>query len=497
MGIEIQQDHFRTADYPLFKRRLQQHLTALEMVMSRPGFGLGEPTIGTELEMFLVDREARPVPIGPEIARAAGSPMITPEMGAFDIELSTKAVALAGRPFSALREQMRATVEEIQRRAAARGARVVPVSILPTFRRQDFHPATITNLPRYRALAAGLCRLRKAPFHIRIDGQEPLDLMSDDPAMEAANTAFQVHLRADPDSFARVFNAAMMMTAPVLAASGNSPTFLGHRLWHETRVALFKQAGDDRPPEPETDWRRPARIGFGTGWVRDGAAELFRESVALHEPILPVCSDEDAIACATAGGVPQLHELRLHHGTVWKWNRPVYDPAGGGHLRIELRALPSGPTLDDMLANASVLLGGILALAPTVTELLPSFPFALAARNFYHAAQHGLDAELVWPSEPGAAPKGVRARDLLLSLLPRAEEALLTAGVDAREARHFLQIFEARVEKGITGAVWQLRALDAIEARKPSREEALRAVVEQYLAEIGSGKPLHAWAIPG
>ncbi|WP_437817561.1 hypothetical protein [Sorangium sp. So ce1078] len=497
MGIEIQQDHFKTVDYGLFKARLQQNLTALEMVLSRPGFGLGDITIGAELEMFLVDREARPVPLGPEIARAAASPMITPEMGAFDIELSTQAVPLAGRPLSALREQMRATVEAIRERAAARGARVVPVSILPTFRRQDFSPATITNLPRYRALAAGLCRLRRAPFHIQIDGAEPLELMSDDPAMEAANTAFQVHLRATPDAFARVFNAALMMTAPVLAASGNSPTFLGHRLWHETRVALFKQAGDDRPPETDADWKTPARIGFGTGWVRDGAAELFMESVALHEPILPVCSDEDVLACARAGGVPQLHELRLHHGTVWKWNRPVYDPAGGGHLRIELRALPSGPTLDDMLANASFLLGGILALAPSVGELLPSFPFGLAARNFYHAAHYGLDAELVWPERPGVAPRGIRARDLVLSLLPRVEEGLVTAGVDGAEARRFLQIFAARVEKGVTGAAWQLRALEAIEPRAASREEALRRMLERYMAEVDSGNPVHAWAIPG
>ncbi|WP_437930088.1 hypothetical protein WMF37_12940 [Sorangium sp. So ce291] len=497
MGIEIQQDHFKTVDYGLFKARLQQNLTALEMVLSRPGFGLGDTTIGTELEMFLVDREARPVPLGPEIARAAASPMITPEMGAFDIELSTHAVPLAGRPFSALREEMRATAASIRQRAEARGARVVPVSILPTFRRQDFSPATITNLPRYRALAAGLCRLRKAPFHIHIDGAEPLELMSDDPAMEAANTAFQVHLRANPDAFARLFNAAMMMTAPVLAASGNSPIFLGHRLWHETRVAVFKQAGDDRPPDADTDWKKPARIGFGTGWVREGAAELFMESVALHEPILPVCSDEDDLACARAGGVPQLHELRLHHGTVWKWNRPVYDPAGGGHLRIELRALPSGPTLDDMLANGSFLLGGILALAPSVTELLPSFPFGLAARNFYHAAQYGLDAELVWPTGPGAAPKGIRARDLLLSLLPQVEEGLLTAGVDAAEARRFLEVFERRVARGVTGAVWQLRALEAMEARGAPREEALRMMLERYMAEVDSGKPVHAWTIPG
>ncbi|WP_437602045.1 hypothetical protein [Sorangium sp. So ce590] len=59
MGIEIQQDHFRTVDYGLFKARLQQHLTALEMVLSRPGFGLGhlprEEALRRMLERYMAE----------------------------------------------------------------------------------------------------------------------------------------------------------------------------------------------------------------------------------------------------------------------------------------------------------------------------------------------------------------------------------------------------------------------------------------------------------
>ncbi len=343
--------------------------------------------------------------------------MITPEMGAFDIELSTRPVPLAGRPLSALREQMRATVEAIRERARRRGARAWsrsascrPSSGATSALRRSRTCPGIGRSPRGSAGCAG------RPSHIQIDGAEPLELTSDDPAMEAANTAFQIHLRATPDAFARLFNAAMMMTAPALAAACNSPTFLGHRLRHETRVAVFKQAGDDRPPAPGADWKMPARIGFGTGWVRDGAAEPSWRSVALHEPILPVCGDEDVVGCARAGGIPQLHELRLHHGTVWNWNRPVYDPAGDGHLRIELRALPSGPTLDDMLANGSFLLGGILALAPSIAGLLPSFPFELAVRNF---TMRRTTASTPSSSgrRTGAAPRCVRARLISSSAL--------------------------------------------------------------------------------
>ena len=245
---------------------------------------------------------------------------------------------------------------------------------------------------------------------------------------------------------------------------------------------------------------KPARISFGHGWVRDGAAELFHESVALYEPILPVCSEGDPVAAPSDpnhGRVPPLNELRLHHGTVWKWNRPIYDPAGAGHLRIELRALPSGPTVDDMLANAAFLVGAMLDLGsdPDLTRLLSAFPFALADRNFYRAAQLGLDAELGWPLARGAAPVVVRARDLLLSLLPRAELGLAAAGVAHSEIRYYLGIFERRVQSGMTGAVWQLRTLEALRAGGVAPDEARRRMLESYVRHSERGQPVHAWPL--
>jgi hypothetical protein len=497
LGIEIEQQRFSPDDYTRFKERLHASLKAFEQVLARPGFGRGEPTIGAELELFLIDAQGRPLAISDEVIAAIDNPVVTPEMGAFDIELSTAPVSLRGRPFSILRGEIESTLAQIRRGAAQRGARVVPISILPTFRRGDFHPGAITDRPRYRALAEGLKKLRAAPFVVAIDGDDPLELQTDNAAMEAANTAFQLHLRVDPQDFARHFNAAMMLTAPVLAAAANSPTFLGHRLWHETRVALFKQAGDDRPPRAAADdWRKPARIGFGNGWVREGALELFAESVALHEPLLPVCGDEDLGNCTNGGRVPELSELRLHHGTVWNWNRPVYDPAGDGHLRIELRALPAGPSLDDMLANAAFLLGAILAFAPEIGDLLPAFPFEAAERNFHQAARLGLDAELVWPLRPGAAPERIAVRELIEQLLPRAREGLLSAGVAADEADGFMDIMAQRVACGVSGASWQRETLAALQASGMPRDGALRELLERYLRGVESGLPVHRWNGP-
>ena len=103
--------------------------------------------------------------------------------------------------------------------------------------------------------------------------------------------------------------------------------------------------------------------------------------------------------------MPSLAELRLHQGTVWRWNRAIYDPVAGGHLRIEMRALPAGPTVTDMLANAAFLIGLTLWLAGQDERWTYALPFERADHGFYRAAQHGLAAELSWPD--GAAP-GVR-----------------------------------------------------------------------------------------
>jgi hypothetical protein len=258
----------------------------------------------------------------------------------------------------------------------------------------------MSDSARYRVLERGLRRARGDPFRIRIAGADPLELRSADISPNGATTSFQVHLRVAPADFTRTYNAAQAATAPALAVAGNSPTFLGHRLWEETRIALYKQTVDDRCGLGPR--RRLARAAFGTGWLRDGPLGLFTESVRLFQPLLPVTSDQQPQDGTTAVQPPSLDELRLHQDTVWRWNRAIYDPAAGGHLRIELRALPAGPTMLDMLANAAFLVGLSLWLADQDQHWNNALSFEGAEHGFYRAAQHGLAAELTWPSGTAA-----------------------------------------------------------------------------------------------
>jgi gamma-glutamyl:cysteine ligase YbdK (ATP-grasp superfamily) len=218
--------------------------------------------------------------------------------------------------------------------------------------------------------------------------------------------------------------------------------------------------------------------------VQASACELFEREVLEHRPLLPELTEEEPLDVMASGSTPQLRELRLHNSTIWMWNRPVYDPAGGGHLRIELRALPSGPTVVDMLANAAFFVGLVHHYAH---ESWSDFDFSAAHNNFYRAAQSGLDATLSW-----AGAGDIAVQELLPELLPKAREGLRRAGVAEAEISIFLQPISERVAAGISGARWQREALVSFR-RKCEGRRAMIEMVKKYHELSASGAALHTW----
>jgi hypothetical protein len=255
------------------------------------------------------------------------------------------------------------------------------------------------------------------------------------------------------------------------------------------------QAVDRRPRRP---WPASPACprGVWPGWLRGGPLGLFAEGVQSHQPLLPVLGDHDPLAGIQEGQPPPLQELRLHQGTVWRWNRAIYDPACGGHLRIEMRALPAGPTVTDMLANAALLVRLSLWLA----EQDPSWTYALsferAEHGFYRAAQHGLAAELSWPLGHAGRLGTRTAAELVPELLPAARDGLVHASLAAAEADHLLGVIAARAASGQTGAAWQRSTLAALQPRL-GRERALAATLQRYLQYAAGDQPVHTWRLRG
>jgi hypothetical protein len=240
-------------------------------------------------------------------------------------------------------------------------------------------------------------------------------------------------------------------------------------------------------------WSEPPRVCFGHGWVRHGAQELFEETVRLYRPLLPASPEAEPVV--PEGGVPALDELRLHQSTVWLWNRPIYDDHDGGHLRIEMRALPAGPTAIDMVAGAALLIGLGRGLRDRMASLLPCLPFDLAEYNFYRAAQHGLTARLVWPSPRQQGLRDAAVPDILAELLPTADDGLRALGMPQAERDRYLGVIDARLGVRRNPASWQRECVAHFMEQGLSKPDALVAMLERYMDHSQSNQPVAEWSL--
>jgi hypothetical protein len=299
-------------------------------------------------------------------------------------------------------------------------------------------------------------------------------------------------MQVPPDRFAASWNASQAIAGIQVALGANSPYLHGRRLWAETRIALFEQATDTRSEELKAQGVRP-RVWFGERWITS-VFDLFEENVRYFTPLLPVLTAEDPFEVLANGGMPGLSELRLHNGTVYRWNRPVYDVMNGvPHLRVENRVLPCGPTVLDMLANAAFYFGLTRQLAEEERPIWSQLPFAAAEDNFHVAARRGIEATVFWPRLGD-----VRVTELVLdSLLAKACAGLDKFGVDPAQRDRLLGIIEQRCCTGRNGATWQTQAVWAAEHDQGlDRQGALHAMLLRYSALQHTNEPVHTWPAP-
>ena len=479
MGEPIDQDSFAEQDYVLFGERIRNQAHELQTLLRQPDFGAGPLTLGTEVEVSLVDDDAQPAPCNMQIVEETGA---ATEVDRFTAEYDTEPVPLAGRPFANLAADMRSGLADLSAAAELHGAQLALAGTLPTLSESVLlRPDIMTPEPRYRVLAAALSR-HKFDDEIRIDGPtETVAASFPGIVAEGANSALQVHMRVPPNRFAQTLNAAHLASAPVLALAANSPFFLERKLWADNRIPIFAQA--------VSGWAAPIaerRVFLGKDWNRGGAAESFIEDVEQFEPIMPVIYDFEP-----DDDPPALHELRLHAGTVWRWNRPVYDPSGSGHVRIEFRALPTGPTIEDMIGNASLMIGATLALAQL--DFSVWLPFEQVRSNLWAAAREGLSADLVWPDMSSGEVVQRPVTEVLAELIPAAETALRTEGVLADDVDLALASARLRLDRQINGSRWQVDTVRDLQSRM-SRAEALAGMVQAMLSYGFDGPSVADWS---
>jgi len=448
-------------------------------------------SFGLEIELNLTDEIGEPAMANAAVLEAIADPDFQTELGQFNIEINVQPRLLGGRVFLDLEEDARASLNHAEERARTAGAHMMIIGILPTIAAEHLHSEAFSANPRYALLNEQIFAARGEDLEIAIAGIEKLATHADTIAPEAACTSVQLHQQVEPEAFAQHWNAAQALAGVQVAIGANSPFFYGKELWRETRIALFEQATDTRPEELKAQGVRP-RVWFGERWITS-IFDLFEENARYFPALLPLCDDEQPLETLERGDVPRLSELRLHNGTVYRWNRPIYDVVRGQpHLRVENRVLPAGPTVVDTMANAAFYYGVLRVLAEADRPVWSQMSFSAAEENFHAGARDGIEARVYWPGL-GEVPA---AELVLRRLLPLADEGLRRWGIEASDRDRLLQIIERRCVLLRNGASWQSAVFHHLyDERRMDRLEALRAMTLRYREHMHTNQPAHEWPV--
>ncbi len=470
-----------------FMKALLEDLRALAFMLADGRVESGVTRVGAEQEMFFIDRDLRPAPVSLEVLQLANDSRLTTEIARFNLEANLTPLELTAGCFRRLEAELRELVALARKGAETVQADVLLSGILPTLQKSDLTLANLTPVGRYHELDRGVIGLRGGPLSIHIKGVDELHLTHDNIMMESCNTSFQVHFQSCPSAFVNHYNLAQAITAPLLAAAVNSPLLFGHRLWQETRVALFQHSTDERSG-PQQARSHPTRVSFGDQWLRNSVVELFHDQISRFRPIMYSLPEENPFQVLARGETPALSALRMHNGTVWRWNRACYGVANGvAHLRIENRALPAGPTIIDEIANAAFFSGLMLALPEEYGQIHERMLFDDAKLNFFRAARHGLDAQFHWlDGKVYSAATLIREH-----LLPLARQGLSTAKVGKDDIDNYLGIVDERTRCRQTGSRWILNSVKGM-AELP-KDVRLRRLTASLVEREKKGDPVHLW----
>ncbi len=490
MGQDVAARVFSRADRQRYREKVRACLDVFARMLADARFEPARGSFGLEIELNLTDDDGVPTMCNAAVLEAIADPDFQTELGQFNVEINIAPRRFTEAVFSELEDSVRASLNHAEERSRATGAHMMIIGILPTIDSAHLNAAAFSANPRYQLLNEQIFAARGEDLEIDIRGVERLSTYADTIAPEAACTSVQLHLQVEPEAFAAHWNAAQAIAGVQVAVGANAPFFFGKELWRETRIALFEQATDTRPDELKAQGVRP-RVWFGERWITS-IFDLFEENVRYFPALLPVSDEEDPVETLARGDVPQLAELRLHNGTIYRWNRPIYDVVRDRpHLRVENRILPAGPTVVDILANAAFYYGLTRVMSEEERPVWTQMSFSAAEENFHVGARDGIEARVYWPGV-GEVPV---SELVLRRLLPQAHEGLDRLGIAPADRDRLLGIVERRCVAQRNGATWQSAVFHRLYEGGLDRDEALRNMTVRYRELMHANEPVHDWPL--
>lgn len=462
-------------------------IEAFEILLKENMFADDQIHIGAEQEICVVDEHMDPATRALDILANIEDEHFTNELALFNMEINTDPLPLKADCFSQMENSLVSLMEKGRSKAAELDTQLFITGILPTLKFRHLQFEYMTPIKRYQTLSQSLFDLRGQNFEIYLQGTDELIMSLSSVLFEACNTSFQTHLQIKPSEFVDKHNWAQMIAGPVLSTTTNSPLLFGNELWHETRIALFKQSLDTRSSAKMMRRKLP-RVYFGSNWIQNSATDLWKNDIMRFPLILTSDDYEYSTEKIKQGHIPDLRAIRLHNGTTYTWNRLCYGHSEkSAHLRIECRYIPAGPTIKDEFANFAYWIGLMHNQNIYGPDFWKTTDFKCAKNNFIKAARTGFNTVFGWFGE------NLTAQKLTLDkLLPMAKDGLVNSGVNSNEADKYLSTIEKRAEKHITGSQWMIQNYRKL-AKKYNEISAQKSIVKQSIEYQNNNVPLHEW----
>ncbi len=464
-----------------------QDIAVFEQMLQDDIFDNGDPKIGAEQEICIVNKELEPSQNALKLLDVIDDEHYTNELALFNLEINLEPLPLKDNCFSEMEGELLCLLSQGTEIARYYKDDLLLTGILPTLKYHHLQFDYMTPEHRYKTISDRLAELRGKDFDIYVQGVDEVIMSLGSVLFEACNTSFQLHLQIAPKDFVNQHNWSQMIAGPVLSACVNSPMLFGNELWAETRIALFKQSLDTRSANKLYRKKLP-RVYFGKDWLRNSPADLWKNDITRF-PLLVTSDDfEDAELVYKNGGIPNLRGIRLHNGTTYTWNRMCYGfSEEQPHLRIECRYLPAGPTPIDEIANFAFWIGLMNAEPPKGIEFWKNIDFKTVKNNFIKSARYGLNTVFDWFG------KNISAKELILNeLLPLAKTGLVKRNISKKDIDKYLGVIENRVKAEVTGASWQVDNFRVL-ADKYGQSIAQKELVRNMIKNQDKNIPVHEW----
>ncbi len=473
MGSEISNRKFTQEDFIAFKKACNDELEYIRTLFAKGSDIFSDKyRIGYELEVCILDSDNQPNPINKKILDDIHSPLFTNELAKYDLEINGNVCELdEDAPFK-LNEDLLLLWNKAQTSASKFNAHLGLFGVLPSLKLEHFDQELYqSEMHRYTLVSQRMQELRHEPIKLLFHGKDEVSLEKDDVMLEALGTSLQIHLQIPFDEAVEYYHAALLASVVLTGFAANSPLVVGKRAWHESRIAIFEQSVDTRDKE-RREHGDEKRVHFAHGYI-DSWMDLFEQN------------NEFKIIFADIKEKPvsDLHHFNLHNGTIWRWVRPILDSDKDGKhtLRLELRSLPSGPTLIDTVTNIWFFIGLIKGLINLKIDLR-QIPFDTVKDDFYNTARTGLDTEF---HEPVYGKKVSLKEWILSDGLALTKEGLSSFGIV--ESDQILNIIEERTSNEQNGASWQLLHYE--------KYKSIPKLMEDYMHQAKQNIPVHKWSL--